>query len=103
MESKDPEYLKLYRRELIHERRALIDLQNRIHTLPADIARIELVSRATRYGLSGYRNRYSKALPTPHTRTFAYVNEVNTSITNTLTTLDEEKSKLDRMLGNKDG
>lgn len=99
MESKDPGYLKLYRRELMHEKRALVDFQQRIHTLPADIARIELMNRSSRYGVCGYRNRYTKEMPTPHIKAFAYVNEVNVSLANTLTTLDVEKSKLDRMLG----
>lgn len=98
MESRDPEYLKLYRRELIYEKRALIDVMNRIHNLPANISRIESIERASRYGMSGYRNRYTADAPTPHIRALSYVNEMNTSIGNTLLALEDEKIKLDRML-----
>lgn len=99
MESRDPKYLNLYRRELLFERRALIDVMNRIHNLPADISRIESIERASRYGVVGYRHRYTTDAPTPHMRAFSYANEINSSISNTLITLESEKIKLDRMLG----
>lgn len=48
--------------------------------------------------MSGYRNRYTADAPTPHIRALSYVNEMNTSIGNTLLALEDEKIKLDRML-----